>query len=105
MEQAGLQAIKRRRARGYILECLSVYPNEFINLQLIADFIRTCGITMSDNEVSEQLNYLKDKNYIKLVQKREQTTGVTVSLAEICSGGIDLIEGNIPPDPGIVTPR
>ena len=101
-----MQIITHRRIRGFIIKCLSFYNNEFINLELISDFVRECGIGATNNEVFEQVTYLKGKEYLTTVEKGDPQTGTKkVVIAEITPKGIDLIEENIGKDPGIIFPR
>jgi hypothetical protein len=100
-----MQVLTRKRTRGYILTCLSLYPNEFVNNELIADFVRTCGISASNAEVEEQMTYLKEKEYIKIIEKGDpQISTKKTLMGEISAKGIDLLEGSITKDVGIMLP-
>jgi len=98
-----LTAITHKRARGFILKCLNYYPADDINVLVVADFVRNCGCACTDGEVSGHLDYLQSKGYVK---KREITdkrvADFSAHVAQITPMGIDLLEANIPEDPGIV---
>ena len=100
-----MQVLVKKRIRGYILVCLSLYSQESVNSEVIADFVRTCGLGASNADVEEQIAYLKDKGYLKVVEKGDlQISTKKTVIAEITAKGVDLKEGTMEKDAGIMFP-
>lgn len=101
-----LEASIHKRARGYVLKCLNFYPGEPTNAMVVADFVRTCGLSVSDSEVIQQLNYLKSKGYVEVTEVSDtRLGGERILSAQISPKGIDLLEASIEEDAGIILPN
>jgi hypothetical protein len=97
-------ASTHRRIRGYILRCLNLYPTEDINVLVITDFVGNCGCNCLDAEMLSHLSYLEAKGYIEIKEISDKRLGdLKATVAQITPRGIDLLEANIPEDPGILT--
>jgi hypothetical protein len=95
--------MKQNILRGKLLELLKrVYPNgvdEKTVISILYQYHKT-------EDIAASLEYLVDKQYAErkqfphpyLEQEKLQWYKLTAS-------GIDLLEGNIPDDPGILVPR
>jgi len=98
-----LTAITHKRARGFILKCLNYYPSDDINTLIIADFVRNCGCACTDSEVLAHIDYLQSKGYVeKKTISDKRVADFSTTVAQITPMGIDLLEANIPEDPGIL---
>ncbi|MEW6378609.1 MAG: hypothetical protein AB1611_03255 [bacterium] len=101
-----MEAIIHKRARGFILKCLNFYPGDDIQVLVITDFVRNCGIPITDSDTIAQLKYLESKEYVEVKElSDERISSNKVTVARIVSKGIDLLEANIPEDPGILIPH
>ena len=54
--------------------------------------------------INGHLRYLKEKKYLDLCKVKKDYSSATV-MARITPLGVDLLEGSIDPDPGIVLPK
>jgi hypothetical protein len=98
-----LTAITHKRARGFVLKCLNYYPSDDINTLIVADFVRNCGCACTDSEVESYIDYLQSKGYVKKEEINDKRIAdFSAKVARITPKGIDLLEANIPEDPGIV---
>lgn len=56
------------------------------------------------SNIQGNLRYLADKEYIELSEVTEPFITATL-MAKLVAKGVDLLEGSIEPDPGIVNPE
>lgn len=93
---ASIDTIKNREIRGCIMRALGISKGRAIsNTSLANALISVC------TDLDPYLFYLADKGYISIIPvDNDDMTGIT-SLINITAKGIDLMEGNIPDDPGI----
>lgn len=85
--------------RGEILRALYRNLPHPVGDNLLASIFTT--ETLSN--LQGNLRYLGDKGYIELEEVSEPYVTATL-MARLTSKGVDLLEGSIQPDPGIVTP-
>lgn len=91
-----IDTIKNREIRGCIMRALGISKGHAISNTSLANAL----INVSA-DLDPYLFYLADKGYISIIPvDDEDMTGIT-SLINITAKGIDLMEGNIPDDPGI----
>ncbi len=95
--------MKDNAIRGEMLEFLKyVYP-EGASLESMIDIFFQYH---KDIDVKESLEYLTDKEYIlKKELPHPYRERNSLRWFKILPKGIDLLEGNIPEDPGIAIPR
>jgi hypothetical protein len=48
------------------------------------------------------VEYLAEKGYVKVWEENDDVLGVTRTMVKLTAAGVDLLEGNIPADPGVV---
>lgn len=99
-------AVKRHEAReirGRILKILDFSYPEGVALTVI-------GLTLGDMEyqvtpavVAGYIDYLEEKGYVETHEIRLPDVGISRRIAKLTAKGKDLLEGNIPPDPGVFT--
>jgi len=70
------------------------------SFRVIETTLMEAGFHLSVNEIKAQLKYLKNKGYIHL--EEIEKSGVKRRINYITPKGVDLLEGNIDPDPGIM---
>ena len=88
-----------REIRGRIMKILKLnYPHQTGD-HLIAEILVDSQYACTPPEVQTHLSYLAEKEYIRT--EKASCLGVTRVLAKLMPKGIDLIEGNIPPDVGV----
>ncbi|MCL2127952.1 MAG: hypothetical protein FWH38_06820 [Treponema sp.] len=95
--------MKQTVLRGKILDLLKkVYPDgvdEITIVSILYQYFKTEDITAS-------LEYLADKGYtLKKEQPHAFLPQETIRWHKLSPKGIDLVEGSIPADPGILVPR
>lgn len=54
-------------------------------------------------QIQGNLRYLADKRYVELVEVKEPYSSATL-MAKLNSLGVDLLEGTLPADPGVIVP-
>ena len=87
--------------RHYILVILDKALPVGASDKLISISLEGIGLTISDSELEIQLGYLKEKGYISCEEVKDRHTKISRNIAKLTAMGIDLMEGNIDPDPGI----
>jgi hypothetical protein len=70
--------------------------------RLISEILTDVQYMISPAEVSGLLTYLKEKGYITLEVAKFPEYDITRNIAKLTPRGMDLIEGNIDPDPGVI---
>lgn len=90
-----------REIRGRILKILEVdYPNE-ISDRLIALTLNDISYNVSPALLQGYINYLEEKGYVEARPLEAPELGMSLMVAKLTAKGKDLLEGNIPPDPGV----
>ena len=89
--------------RGKLLELLrKIYPDGADQKTVISIFFQY----YKTEDISASLEYLADKEYIlKKVSPHPFLTQETIQWFKLAPKGIDLLDGNVPADPGILIPR
>lgn len=96
-----LDHFEGRIIRGHILKILKLaFPGPAgKDLLEYALGDRKCGA--SPAEINSHIEYLREKEYVTITHEGKDITGMEHEMVRISAKGIDLIEGNIPPDPGV----
>jgi DNA-binding PadR family transcriptional regulator len=90
-----------REIRGRILKILDVdYPNE-ISDRIISLTLGDISYNVNPAILQGYLNYLTDKGYVECRRLESDELDISMNVAKLTAKGKDLLEGNIPPDPGI----
>jgi len=90
-----------QEVRHYILVALDKALPVGASQELLELTLDTIGLMVSDSELEVQLGYLKEKGYVTTEKVTDRHTKISRKIAKLTAKGIDLIEGNIPADPGI----
>lgn len=90
-----------REIRGWILRILYMNMPEWAGDHLISQILTDAQYRVSPAQVQGHLNYLAEKGYVELKEVTSEETGLTRHIARLTPKGIDLVEGNIPEDPGV----
>jgi hypothetical protein len=102
-----LERFEARIMRGHILKVLKIgYPGPTsVNVLELTLSDRSCPT--SPASIKGQIQYLIDKGYIKEWEKDhhfrrlEKEIGIDKEYIVLTPKGIDLLEGVLPPDPGV----
>ena len=94
---ASIEVIKNREIRGCILRALA--KTQF---RAIRDHSLALALVSVTTDIYPHLCYLADKGYISVVDVRGDDIPGVESLVNLTAKGVDLIEGSIPGDVGIV---
>lgn len=90
-----------REIRGRILKILDAnYPYPAGD-HLIADILTDAQYSCSPAQVKGHLVYLSEKGYIETTDVKSTELNIVRCLAKLTAKGKDLLEGSIPPDPGV----
>lgn len=96
-----LRMYEAKTIRGHILKILKTnYPYEAGD-KLLTEILNDAGYSVTPSQVNGYLAYLKEKEYIELRELNLEEMGIYRQMARLTADGIDLIEGNIPADPGV----
>jgi len=99
---AGLERYEARIARGQILHILKIaYPGP-ASLELLETTLNDRKYPSSPAVLKGYLDYMADKGYVKVWEEHDDMMGVERTLAKLTAAGIDLLEGSLPADPGVV---
>ncbi|WP_051273243.1 hypothetical protein [Desulfotruncus alcoholivorax] len=98
----GLQRYEARIVRGHLMQVLKVaYPGP-ASLELLEITLNDRSYSTSPAILKGYLDYLADKGYVKVWEEEDDLMGVNRTLAKLTAAGVDLLEGNVPADPGVV---
>lgn len=91
--------VEAKVVRGEIIKILKRnYPYQTGD-KLISDILLDLQYSVSPAVVSGYLTYMEEKGYVSV--EKVKAYGVERVLAKLTPKGIDLMEGNIPADPGV----
>ena len=91
-----IEAIKNREVRGCIMRALAASPGR----PMSSKSLQMALIEVS-TDISQQLYYLGDKGYIRVVDAKDKDLSGIEYLINLTAKGIDLLEESIPADPGV----
>lgn len=91
---------ENREIRGCIINIIERGKPYGASFLLIEETLSIAGFSCTTNEVKAHLKYLEDKGYVKFEEL--ERGGIKRKLNYITPKGIDLLEGNIPEDPGVM---
>ncbi|SHJ59984.1 hypothetical protein [Desulfofundulus thermosubterraneus] len=98
----GLEKYEARIVRGHIMQILKVaYPGP-ASVELLEVTLNDRSCPTSPAVLNGYLAYLAEKGYITRWEEKDDILGVTRTLVKLTATGVDLLEGNIPADPGVV---
>lgn len=96
-----LKTIMSRQIRGYIMKVLQIGHPQPTGSNVIEVCLVDAGLPVSPTGLDGHLDYLKQKGYIEITKPALKGLDVAINLAKLTPKGIDLLEGNIDPDPGV----
>lgn len=94
-----------KELRGAILTiCKVSYPGG-VSHQVITMTLRGAQFNTSPTVIDGHIKYLEEKGYVRQKEIKCDDTGLARQLVYITPEGLDLVDGNIPSDPGIMIPE
>src|SRR6218665_526302 len=92
-----------KETRGFILNILKVqYPSPASD-RLISLTLNDSRLDGSLPQINRHLHYLEEKGYVRTEEGNE--LGIQRTMATLTAKGIDLLDGSIADDPGILVIR
>ncbi|MBW1666727.1 MAG: hypothetical protein JRJ66_01510 [Deltaproteobacteria bacterium] len=95
-----MSAITNREMRGWILRICDRAKPYGASFRVIETTLIESGFHASISEIKAHLKYLEEKGYIRM--ETLQKSGVKRRINYVTPKGVDLLEGNIEPDPGVL---
>ena len=92
--------IENKEIRGWILRICQRAQPYGASFQVIEITLMDAGFHVSLTEIKSHLKYLEDKGYIQMEELKQEK--VKRRINSITPKGIDLLEGNIEADPGVM---
>lgn len=89
--------------RGEILRALAIQLPYAMSEMVLASHLERLGLAVTNLELAAHMLYLRQKGYISSEHVADRA--IERWMHRLMPMGTDLIEGNIPADPGIKTPR
>ncbi len=90
-----------KEIRHYILRMLDHAQPIGASTQLLSNSLLGIGLSLSETDLLVQLNYLEGKGYITTEEVKDRFSKLSRTISKLTPKGLDLMEGNIAPDPGI----
>lgn len=97
-----MAATETQELRGFILTTCRVNYPQGCSEELIFRTVAGMGFAASPAEIRGHIEYLREKGYVRVEELRHGAISRVV--VYITPKGIDLLEGSIPEDPGILAP-
>lgn len=95
-----MSKIENREIRGWCLRACERAKPYGASFRVIEMSLMEAGFHCSLSEIKAHLIYLEQKGYIQTEEKAAE--GIVRRINSITPKGVDLIEGNIEPDPGVL---
>jgi len=97
----------RRRILDILKAARSAGGDGWISLKALFAYLTDETDALTGSELADEVRYLAEasKGYAETRDVRERKTDPPLLQARILPKGIDLVEGGIPPDPGIEDDR
>ncbi|NPV70301.1 MAG: hypothetical protein HPY55_06605 [Firmicutes bacterium] len=93
-----------RELRGFVLRvCQINYPHG-CSEQLLQITLQENQFMSSPAALKADIEYLEEKGYVRVEEQNSERLGISRTIVYCTAKGIDLLERNIPADPGILLP-
>lgn len=96
-----MRNIISRQVRGYILKVLQIGYPQPTGSNVVEVCLVDAGFPVSPTALRGHLDYLQEKDYIETTEPNLNGIDYAIVLAKLTPKGVDLLEGNIEPDPGV----
>lgn len=95
-----MTTVENREIRGWVLRICERAQPYGASFTVIETTLMESGFHSSLSEIKAHLQYLERKGYIRM--EEVEVGGVRRRINSITPKGVDLMEGNIDPDPGVL---
>lgn len=85
--------VKKQILRGDILQICNATGKEGAGVKLIISALKSEGVTVTEEDVTDACNYLEGKGLIKMDTLDNRIRGVKWTISYITPKGIDVLEG------------
>ncbi len=96
-----MNPLMHKEIRLRILRTLHISHPFGVKERIIYLTINDAGYEIRENDIASELVYLREKGYVESERKFSKALREEVRIHKITPMGIDLLEGNLPEDPGI----
>ncbi|GBF34130.1 hypothetical protein DCCM_3242 [Desulfocucumis palustris] len=92
-----------KELRGFVLNMCKVNYPHGCSEQLIQTTAEQNQFDVSTGLIAGHIEYLEEKGYVRVDEIKNNRLKIVRKMVYITAKGIDLLEGNIPEDPGVLT--
>lgn len=96
------QNLKDKEVRGRILKVLNTEYPAPLSLEILMIGLRAARYPATTGQIKVHLAYLAEKGYIKTKHVGVADMELSRDMIALTAAGKDLVEGNIPPDVGVI---
>ena len=97
-----VQQHEDKEVRGRVLKALDFEFPRAMSFQMISYALQSARYHCSQGQVEAHLAYLEQKGYVKLENVGLKDLNLQRDMAVLTVQGKDLVEGNVPNDPGVI---
>lgn len=101
MSQRTAKRAEKEAARAAILRLLLQRYPEPMTFAALQQALLIERIPLHERDLTFQLGYLEQRHYLTLERAALRLSPNRILLASLTDKGVDLLDGRIPPDPGI----
>ena len=99
---ASVQHHEEKEIRGRILKALDFEFPRAMSLQMISFALQSARYNCLPGQIKAHLAYLEQKVYVRLESVGLEDLDLRREMVTLTVQGKDLVEGNVPEDPGVI---
>ena len=97
-----VQRYEDKEIRGRILKALDFEFPRAMSFQMIGFALQSARYQCSPSQIHAHLAYLEQKGYVTMEDVGLHDLDLRRNMATLTAQGKDLVEGNVPDDPGVI---
>lgn len=97
-----VQQYEDKEIRGRVLKALDFEFPRAMSFQMIGYALQSARYNCSPGQIKAHLAYLEQKGYVRMEDVGLKDLDLQRDMATLTVLGKDLVEGNIPDDPGVI---
>lgn len=97
-----VQQYEDKEIRGRVLKALDFEFPRAMSFQMIGYALQSARYQCTPGQIQAHLAYLEQKGYVRMENVGLEDLALRRDMATLTAQGKDLVEGNIPDDPGVV---
>lgn len=97
-----VQQFEDKEVRGRILKALDFEFPRAMSFQMIGYALQSARYNCSPGQIAAHLAYLEQKGYVRIEDVGLADLDLRREMVTLTVQGKDLVEGNIPDDPGVI---